>query len=1196
MGNIRFTKEQQRVIDTHNRNILVSAAAGSGKTAVLVERIIRMLLDETKTTTIENILVVTFTNAAAAEMRERIGEALYKAIEADPYNDKIRAQLTLLPTATIMTLHAFCLQVIKSHFYGIDLDPSFSIGDDAELTLVRREILEAVIEAFYEEGSPEFIDMMDAYAPGKTDAAIEPLLLELYQLSMSHPYPVQWLEDSVSKLDIPNQTIWFESIYVTYAQKEINATVQGLKTELSNAFALIGDEPGLQPYKVTLGQYEVILEKLNDAKTTEELFGTIGAYELQRAKAAKRGTDETLVAPAKASLNLIKEGLKKIKADYSILAEADWLERLALSHGHMKTLAQVVKAFMAAYTKEKRRRNVIDFNDIEHFALQILEDDAICETYRQRFNEIMVDEYQDSNLVQETLITRVSRIIKETPNVFMVGDMKQSIYKFRLAKPELFAKKYDTYTHEASDYQKIELQKNFRSRKEVIDTTNYLFKQVMSKTIGDVVYDETAALNQGAKYAIDSEAYTTEFCMIDGQACVGKNPREIEAHHVAKKVQALVHRDEPMMIYDKRLGEERPVDYGDVAILLRTMSGWSETFVEVFRQYNIPIKSMLTTGYFDAIEIQVMLNALSIIDNPKQDIPLLSVLRSPMFEFTADELMTIRMVSKETDYHTALMSYHDSIIGHSNLDNKVIHFVAVLAQWRELSKMVSIHELVNQILLDTSYYDYCSLMVGGLQRSANLDMFIEQVYVYEQSSYKGLFDFIRYMAMVKKQSIDYGIAAIEAMGSGQVTLMSIHKSKGLEFPVVVVAGLGKQFNRMDMNKSILLHQDFGFGTDMIDVARKVKYPSPIKQIVRNQMGVEMLSEELRILYVALTRAREKLVLFGFVKNIEKQIEKVKHVLSMKTIGVDTWLVKEAKSFMDVLLMGFMRNSAMKQLVHDYGVEWNTYVPLQTEEPTILFECISEQETFEKALLLSDEETFDIDTSLYEKLEAAFQWSYPYEAVMGKHVSQSVSELKKKEEASTDMVYSGPVIERPIYEPTFIQEEVALSGAAKGTVYHKAMEKINLELVETMEDVEKQVTLMVENGVITSKEAATINRHAILKFVHSSIGKRALAAKSKDLLMKETPFIMGIYEETLNDYQMIQGVIDMYFEEEDGLVMIDYKTDFVKESDMGVLTERYKTQMKLYKQALEMQSGKKVKEIYLYSVGLQRAIKVDMINL
>lgn len=1205
MSDIRFTSQQLKVIETHNRNLLISAAAGSGKTAVLVERIIRLTTRKENPIPIDQLLVVTFTNAAAAEMRERVGNALYNEIEKDPSNHYLQQQLTLLPSASMMTLHAFCLTVIKNYFYILDLDPSFKIGDETELTLIRQEVLEVVLEQLYEENTEDFIELIEAYAPGKTDKAIEALILDVYRLSQSHPTPSKWLEQSVSMLEFTTMDEWFGSKYVGFMVSEIIGKIEALKVFLKEGIALIEADDRLKPMVITLQEYDDFMDDILEVKDEyASLFERLHNKVFQRAKSAKRGTESEVVDPVKHILTRIKESLKELQKNYGRLYDEAFLARMAVSKNHMTTLVKVIKRFDEVYQINKSEEYLLDFNDIEHFALKILLDEQgglseVAKVYQELYTEVLVDEYQDSNLVQEALIRSVSREEKGQPNIFMVGDIKQSIYKFRLAKPELFAGKYDTYTTEDSLYQKIELHENFRSRREVIELINYVFKQLMSKQVGDVTYDNSAALHQGARYTVESDNYKTDVILVEREGFEFLTTQQIEAKAVACEIQSLMTIDPPMVIYDKQEGIERQLCYKDIVILLRTMSGWSETFVETLSDYGIPVASRTATGYFDTIEIQTVMNILRILDNPKQDIPLLAVLRSPIFKFTGDELVTVRLAAEQVDYHTALMVFYESILDESKLSEKVIRFVTKLKEWRSLKNQMSIYDVVKKVFDDTDYYNYISLMIGGPQRQANLDMFLDQVYKYEQTSYKGLFNFIRYMEHIKKHSIDFGEAQMGEEQSNQVTIMSIHGSKGLEFPVVIVAGLNKLFNKRDLRQAVLLHQDYGFGTDTVDVGKHIKVASPIKEVLKSKMDQELKSEELRVLYVALTRAREKLILLGSIKGVEEQINKWCQILSIKACHLGDLRVKEAKSYLDWIMMALMRHSETIDIYKNTGYDFESILELQDIEPAIKIH-IKNNEDYElgqgpvKATKLGEVEESSITL---DELNQHMSWSYAHKELTKLHVSQSVSELKRLENEGA--VYIGPQDGvKPSYRPVFITGEQALTGAEKGTIYHKIMYHVDFTKEMTVSYVADLVNRLIEKRVITSKEAESIYTKGIYEFTQLPLGQRIREAAAKDLLYKEKPFVMGIplsevTKDDTKDYIMIQGVIDLYFEEDDGIVLVDYKTDYMKEKPLSELVNRYRSQMRYYKRALEQSTGKPVKEVYLYAVGLREAVEVTM---
>lgn len=1203
MASMRFTEEQQKVIDTRGRNLLVSAAAGSGKTAVLVERIIRMVTDKKDPIPVSDLLVVTFTNAAAAEMRERISNALYKEIENNPSNPYLQQQLTLMPSANIMTLHAFCMRVLKNHFYQIDLDPGFSIGNEADLTLMRQEVMEEVIESFYEEGDMNFIELIEGYASGKSDKAIEDLVMGIYRMSQSHPAPEQWLNESLNKIKFTSLNQWFGSEYVAYMRDEIKIETDHLSRLCDETLLLIEEDERLAPMAVTIREYIEIIDSLKDRlESPEELFHVIQHMDLQRAKSAKRGTDKDLVEPVKYLRDLIKDRLKDMGDIYGMTYDGSFLEEMSNSYRHMKALSKLVLKFSEVFSEKKSAKNIIDFNDIEHFALKILVDDKgnaseVAESYQGQFTEILADEYQDTNLVQETLIQSVSTIHKGRPNVFMVGDIKQSIYKFRLAKPELFAEKYDAYSFDDSDYQKIELHKNFRSRKEVIQMTNYLFSQLMSKKVGDVTYDHHAALNQGASYEIESDVYASEIVLVDKAGSKRPTP-EVEALQIAREIEGLMGQEPPMQVYDKALDGVRNLQYKDIVILLRTMTGWSETFVNVLKDHSIPVFSNTATGYFDTLEIQTILNALKIIDNPKQDIPLLSVLRSPMFKFTGDELVTLRLSERDVDYHSALMTYHESNFGGDALSNKTAMFVEQLGHWRHLRHELSIYELVHQVLEDTGYYDYTALMPGGLQRTGNLDMFISIVYKYEQSTYKGLFNFITYMENVKRQSVDYGEASLDEDSKDQVTIMSIHGSKGLEFPVVILGGLGKAFNKMDLRKSVLLNQRYGFGTDRVLVEERQRLASPTKEVIKKVMERELLSEELRILYVALTRAREKLIFVGTVNDLPKAVDKWAKQIRTKEIALDTVTVQSAGSFLDWVMYGLLRHNNARDLLK-YA---DAIVPSSFELGEIAPSLSIREVVFEEGRL-SEQSPSKIDVFLEsssinkEVMDQHLLWTYGYESLSKLHLSQSVSELKRLE-AEEQTSYSGPPLEKVSYRPRFITGEQALTGAERGTVFHKVMDHIDFSLAPGEQNVEALMDQMVRDAVITEKEKNTVYGGGAEAFMASTLGLRVHQAALIGSAYKETPFVMGIPVNELSDSEtddfiMIQGVVDLHFEEGDHLILVDYKTDYAKDVPDQVFVERYHSQMTYYKRALEQQTGKEVKEIWLYVVGAKKAIEVPL---
>jgi ATP-dependent helicase/nuclease subunit A len=1219
MGNVKYTKEQEKVIYTRNRNLLVSAAAGSGKTAVLVERIIQLIIDKEKPINIDKLLVVTFTNAAASEMRERIGNAIEKKLEEEPENKYLHRQLTLLPSANIMTIHAFCLNIIRNYFHVIDLDPSFRIGDETELKLLKNDAIKELLEEKYEENSEEFLELVESYSTGKTDELIEELITNVHNFSMSNPWPFNWLDIMVEKLNIKSTEELSSSIYYSILIDDLNKKVEYIEQILLKAKRISQQEEGPDKYIPVIENYlNTILNIKNNISSIEKIYETISMFTPIRLSSATKGIDKQLKEEASKLINYAKDELRSIKTDYFLCSPKESMLYIEKSYSVVKTLVQVVKEFTKKFNELKEEKNIIDFNDIEHYALNILvgrdEEGNIVQSdiskeYMNMFEEILIDEYQDSNLVQESILKSVSKEWINEPNIFMVGDIKQSIYKFRLAKPELFMNKYNTYSEEDSKYQKIDLQKNFRSRKEVIDCINFLFKQLMSKEIGDVTYNKKVSLNLGANYEYSSDTdYATEVFLIDkkleeGQY-IGLDDKQLEGKLIGLKIKELINSDKPFIIFDKSTGEYRPIKYKDITIILRTTTGWIDTFIDELKKLSIPVYSETTTGYFDTVEIKTIVNLLKIIDNPLQDIPLLSVLRSPIVGLRGEELVQIRKAFDEGEFYTALTEYVN-IYEENELIIKVNEFLNKLNNWRIISKYTPIDELILKIYEDTNYYYYISLMKGGRQRQANLDLFIDKASSYEKSSYKGLFNFIRYVDNIEKHSIDYGQASSITANDNMVNIMSIHKSKGLEFPVVFVAGLGKNFNMTDMRKSVILHQDLGFGVDYVNYIERYKMSTLPKNVIKNKIKIELLSEELRVLYVALTRAREKIILVGSAKDIEKKSIKWCEALAGKETVMPSNLIEQSNSYLEWIMYGVVRHNDGK-LIRDL-IDRNLYVPIQFSDDESKFalniinvgELLKEEE--EK---ISDKENIlnilleDIDENInYNIYNNKLCWEYEYNSVVGISVNKSVSEIKRIEEKDLNEIDYKEDIK---LIPKFIEDKQDISGSHRGTIFHKILYYIDLDIPAEYNTINSFIDKLVDNGIISAKEKAVINVKSIINFLNSSVAKRMKCAKKYNKLVKEKPFVLGIEAKEIYDHVnseeiiMIQGVIDVYFEEDEDIVLLDYKTDYLVKEQEQILINRYKKQMEYYKRAIEQVTKKKVKEVIIYSLSASREVIIEHI--
>ena len=1208
---VKFTEEQQQVIDLRNRNILVSAAAGSGKTAVLVERIITRLTKDASPLNVDQLLIVTFTEAAASEMKERIHAAIEKALEEHPENVHLQRQATLIHQAQITTIHKFCLSVIRDYFHTIDLDPGFRVGEEGELKLLQQDVVCDVLEMAFQEADPQFLSFVECFSTGKDDKNLEELILQLYKFSRSYPNPNTWLDLCAEQYKIESAEELEAKPYVQELLAEIQDNLSQMKILLEYGIRICETDDGPAAYVKTLNSDLEVLEPLLEARNFTELRNAITGIKWVRMASNKDKTvDERKISLVKGIREEVKEYTKKLVGNYFYDDIENLTEDMMYMHSNMQMLSGLVQRFADQFALEKKKKNLIDFNDMEQYALQILtrEEDGdfipteVAESYQQKYAEVMIDEYQDSNYVQEAILTSVSGVSNGNYNVFMVGDVKQSIYRFRLSRPELFMGKFNTYSIEDSETQRIDLHKNFRSRREVLDSTNFIFHQIMIPRFGGIDYDDKAALHVGADYE-DKPGNETEVLLVEMPESKANERIEIEAEAIARRIKELMGNH---TIFDKKLDGYRPIQYGDIVILTRSAKGWTDVFTKILSQAGIPTYACSREGYFEAQEIQVALNYLQILDNPRQDIPFTAPLTSMFAGVSSEELAVIRSSSDAKSMYDCVCSYAEN--GDKlELKEKLCSFLMTFENFRNRVPYTAIHVLLWQILEETGYLDYVSALPGGEQRAANLEMLVEKAIAFEGTSYKGLFNFVRYIEQLKKYAVDYGEANIMDESVDVVNLMTIHKSKGLEFPVVFVAGMGKQFNMQDTKKSLVVHSELGVGVDVIDPVRRTKAPTLLKKIIQLKEKRETAAEELRVLYVAMTRAKEKLILTSVVEDLEKELSDCVVLQGNKEMQLPYYNLTKAKKYLDWIIPALYRNKCFANVLEQYQIEAPFQNPFFQEEipaiaRRITLEELSEKETKEQVISHIKKELLQqwntdvlYDSEMKEQIANQFGYTYPHEKSQVIKQKLSVSELKKRvymEEEGEEVFKEEEVI--PLL-PRFLQEEEELTGASKGTAYHKLLEILDFTKDYDEETLSQTIARFVEDGILTEEMASCIRISEILNFLRSSIGKRVQTACRNGTYFAERPFVMGIaakrvYQEVdSEEYILVQGIVDVYFEEEGQLVVLDYKTDKVCHGSQ--LIERYHAQLEYYAEALENLTKKTVKEKVIYSFALQEELEV-----
>lgn len=1216
-----WTEEQKMAINSRNTNLLVAAAAGSGKTAVLVQRIVTKVTKEN--VEIDNLLVVTFTNAAAAEMRERIGEAIISELDNNPHDKNLQRQLALLNRSNITTIHSFCLEVIRNNFEKIGIDPGFRISDQTENQILREEAMDEVLEEFYEIGGKDFLQLVDSFGGKRDDSNLKAIIDDLYKFIMSNPWPKKWLEKSIESFNVGNKSINDMDIYSEF-KNSVSRDLLRYKKILKSAIDMVDLDEFLYPYGETLNEdlenLKKFIELFKGNYSFDEIKTTLESIDAPRLKRGKKGYDRDLAGDVKFIRDDFKSFIKSLKEDFFFESEENNIFIMKELYKELGALRDITILFMEKYAKKKRENNLLDFSDLEHFALEILtktEDGKIKPSdvshyYKNKFNEVLVDEYQDSNEVQEVIIKMVSRIDDKDPNVFMVGDVKQSIYRFRQAKPELFLEKYKDYPlEEGSRNKKVLLYKNFRSRNSILSSVNFIFKNIMSAEVGEIEYDEKESLTFGASYYGDKikdssfeilllDTSLEESTYLDKDDLYSKSDFldidiedfksiELEAKMVGNKIEELI--DSNYKVFDKKHKAYRAIDYKDIVILLRATRNISDIFIDELKTRNIPCFSDNEVGYFDSIEIRTMVSLLKIIDNPLQDIPLLSCLRSPIFSFSEDDLVEIREIDKKEYLYNNLKNF-ESESNNKDLKIKVNLFNKKIIEYRNISRYMELGEFIWYLYSETSYYDFVGAMPGGVERQANLRVLFQRAKQFEETSLKGLFNFIIFLDKIKSTTGDIGAAKILGENENLVRIMSVHKSKGLEFPVVFLSNSSKGFNKMDIKKPIIMHEELGFGPKYVNTEKNLENTTFIREIIKKKINIENISEEMRVLYVALTRAEEKIIVTGTIKEAQKSIQKWNRLGVSREDKISSNNILKSQSYLDWIMSSVLR--------HDEFKDFDMFDLEKSLQLGSLFKLkmLSSSDIVYESLENKDKEEFvDLRVKDYKKPEDAFMvnkilsYEYKYKENVDTHSKVTVTEIKKmRENKSKEEIGEELIKEEFILRPKFMTEE-KLTGAEKGTAFHKIMMYLDFQKTKNIKEIDENINSIFNKELITRKEKDAVDRIKILNLFKSDLGKRIKDADKMDKVSREKSFFIN--KDKDREGTMVVGVIDLFFEEDNKLVIVDYKTDYIpKEKDpKKVFKDRYKVQISYYKDALERITLKKVKETYIYSTHLDKEIKI-----
>lgn len=1228
---MEFTTDQKKVIEIRNHNVLVSAAAGSGKTAVLVERILGLIIDAEHPVDIDRLLVVTFTNAAAAEMRERIHKAILERLEKDPLDANLQRQSVLINHANITTIDSFCRFILMNHFQDIDLDPGFSVGDPGKMKLMQKQALEKVMECayacktnkaekdvFYSGFYNEFIALVNAFSVKGQDRTIADMVEQIFQFIMSQPYPEKWMLQTLADYEITDVIELENTVFMQDLYNELIYELRAMRDYYELMIKLCESANGPEAYLATLTNEREFFERGIACSSYDALYTAFQNLDFQRLPTVKKGACDTEVKDLVQALrNEVKKRAKNLQDKFLYESGEDLVADMNKTAYLLRPLLYLTKAFMQQFAEDKRKDNVIDFADMEHFALQILvaEDGTPTETakwYQSHFETVMIDEYQDSNDVQELLLSVVSREYGESPNRFMVGDMKQSIYRFRMARPEIFMGKYNAYGDdtetEFANCTRIDLKRNFRSRSNVLDLVNHVFRPLMHSEVGGIEYDEAAALYLGANYPDDTsgeDVFKPELLLFELKDDEGEKAEmkaaEGEAVMIANRIKMLMAKEQ---VTDKESGKLRPVRYEDIVILVRSIGTLTDKLQEVLKREGIPTSIPSKTGYFSATEIRVLLQYIEVCSNPYRDIPLAAVLKSPLYGFSDEELARIALEKCETDDKLA---FYEKLKRSQN--PKAVAFLEELQEMRSLAKTETVHDFLYCLIRKHRYQDYVGALPAGGSRRENIEMLLQQAKTYEMNQMHGLFGFLQYMKQLEKYEIDYGSGSEDSVNS--VQLMTIHKSKGLEFPICFVSGLAKQFNRRDLSGSLLLHTDLGIGMEYRDYSMRLTRPTIKQRWIAKQQLIDSMGEELRVLYVALTRAKEKCILTGTVNDFGAMLGDCSMLVQdelQKDVSrrrIDGSLITGSTSYLKLLTYVIAIYGDHYELLPDIHIYHEDDLKLEEIQKAL-------EDRMKKAIFLdlvkatSDEKCKD----LREKIQA----EYPHKELQGLYTKTSVSEIKHAalhEDDQTKVTFETDLPKQCI--PNFLKEERQALGTTRGTAYHRFMELLDFtevlkvleeDRLETKESTEKlkehlitQKNHMVSSGFISSADAQLVDLEKICKFFMSPLAREMMVASGDGLLYKEQPFVMEIPAKRVDDKfpeeetMLIQGIIDAFYEQDGNIYLMDYKTDRVNEKKD--LVERYQIQLEYYKEAIERTTGKTVAGVYIYSFFFNDVIKLDI---
>lgn len=1211
-----WSKQQERAIKTRGKNILVAAAAGSGKTSVLVERVIQHIISGD--CDINEILVVTFTNAAAGEMRQRIAQAIAQRL---PDKEKER-QLILLNAASISTLHSFCQNIIRQNFHQIELDPKFRLANPQEIDLLKLDVLDELFEAKYDsDNNGDFLEFTDTYGNERGDDSIYDIILKLYEYAQSQPFPEKWLQSLPDYFTMPENTkdcTWLQIIKDTVIN-QLQLAQDNLQIIRQEAAEL-----NLDYCLKTIAKDTDLIDNLLSLAQTDftELYTAVNEIKFSVMRAPK-GTDEQLKERFKSMRDDVKKIITGLKDNYFAQPLDETLADMPQLQKQAATLCRITLDFTAAFARAKAEKTIVDFNDLEHFTLKILADKNstadnliptdTARTLQHKYKEIMVDEYQDTNGVQEAILKLIAS--SDTPNLFFVGDVKQSIYKFRLAEPELFLAKYNTYP-KRTDCERIDLAQNFRSRKEILDGVNFIFSQIMTVKASELDYGEAEALRRGFDYPENARSLRSPieialFAKENNNAAAANNETddlqgfEKEATYIVNRLKQLMQDN--YLVFDKQEKNYRPLKWRDIVILLRSVQDKAKILTEKLRDADIPVYASIETGYFQETEVRLMLSLLQIVDNPKQDIPLTAVLYSPIVNLTAEQLARIRLACPQGDMYSALnaAAAEKSRLKQS-LKQKITHFLAKLEKWRNYARCHSVPELIWLLLDETGYYDYVGGLPEGMVRQANLRALYDRAAGYEQTSFRGLFRFLRFIQKMQNTGNDLAVARSLGESENVVRIMSIHKSKGLEFPVVILADIGKQFNLTDIQNPVLFHKKLGLGLYLNDARHHVRYQTLSRQAIAQQIIRENKAEEMRVLYVAMTRAREKLIMTGSVRDFTKFAAYCAKQTNSSDRILPEHIITNARSYLDWIGPALARHTDGLPLRNSSD---NTAATLLKDSSSWQISFIDKISDLTEP---AEHDQADEILNTVKKLqplpptdnkiwiENRLGWIYPHQEGLTIPAKLSVTEIKQRFNLGEDEYTTRYYEEFSFHRPQFIQKRTAMTATEYGSLLHTVMQHLDFYGDLSDKGILHQLENMADREIIAKEHINKIYRKNIRDFLFNSLSsntkpviERLRRAKS---VQRELAFSRMIDAKKLlytqandNDTIFVQGIIDLLIEEDDGFVLLDYKTDNNPED---IVREKYAVQIKLYAQAAAEILHKPIKEKYLYLFHSGKSVEMN----